>query len=305
MTKVRMRHDRGSVLLALLAHPDRRVIIAALGNRELTFNQLKRILDVSSPSLSQHLRYLRPLLRKGDLGYRLSDRGQAAHNLLRLFPEGAIHDIPGGPGLGDDDPDIWDRIHLPEKTQTKIETARLFMLFTALITAFFVLQFVQVLGTGYLFDLLIDFSLSFHLRWILFLVANYWPLVLVLPMIFRFRQSPLDALTLTISKGVTMVIILGIIVSGIILATPINPFTVPDSLFIEERIYLSNTWIQDALQALLDVGVILLIIIAIDRWITSWVVRFHLSSVAEVLGWDLDPLLNKIIDIIDEGLIYY
>ncbi|MCK4815499.1 winged helix-turn-helix transcriptional regulator, partial [bacterium] len=146
----RTNRDHGSILLGQLAHPERRMIIVALGNRELTFNQLKGILDTSSPNLSQHLRYLRPLITKGKIGYCLSDRGDAALNLLQLFPEGTVQ------VFGEEEqtaevtstlPDVWTRIRLPEVTQSRIETMRLTILFifgVLTLVGLVVTQFVSI-----------------------------------------------------------------------------------------------------------------------------------------------------------------
>jgi len=67
-----------------LSHKIRRDIIKIVGNEnELTFSLIqKQIGTIDSPTLSYHLKSLTPLLNFKESGYKLSNIGKAAFNLL-------------------------------------------------------------------------------------------------------------------------------------------------------------------------------------------------------------------------------
>jgi DNA-binding transcriptional ArsR family regulator len=66
-----------------LSHQIRRDIIKFLGEKELTFTEVKKCLEaIDSPTLSYHLKNLQPLLTQQNNKYKLSEIGEAAYNLL-------------------------------------------------------------------------------------------------------------------------------------------------------------------------------------------------------------------------------
>ena len=66
-----------------LTHQVRRTIIKVLGEKELTFTEVKNgIESIDSPSLSYHLKSMKDLLVQKENKYRLSEVGEAALHLL-------------------------------------------------------------------------------------------------------------------------------------------------------------------------------------------------------------------------------
>lgn len=66
-----------------LSHQIRRTIIKILGEKALSFTEIKNNLErMDSPTLSYHLRSLQPLLVQESNKYKLSKIGEAAVNLL-------------------------------------------------------------------------------------------------------------------------------------------------------------------------------------------------------------------------------
>ncbi len=66
-----------------LSHQIRREIIKQLGEKELTFTDLKNHLrSIDSPSLSYHLKSLQSLITQKENKYKLTDVGEAAFLLL-------------------------------------------------------------------------------------------------------------------------------------------------------------------------------------------------------------------------------
>jgi predicted transcriptional regulator len=66
----------------LLTHQTRRNIIKVLGERDLTFSQIKRNLEIDSPTLSYHLKSMNEFLIQKKSKYTFSDIGKAALLLL-------------------------------------------------------------------------------------------------------------------------------------------------------------------------------------------------------------------------------
>ena len=69
-------------IFKLLTHPIRRNIIKALGERDLTFSQIQKKLEIDSPTLSYHLKSMKEFLIQKESKYTFSDIGRAALLLL-------------------------------------------------------------------------------------------------------------------------------------------------------------------------------------------------------------------------------
>lgn len=69
-------------IFKLLTHETRRNIIKALGERDLTFTQIKNILGIDSPTLSYHLKNMKPFVIQKKTKYSFSEIGRAALYLL-------------------------------------------------------------------------------------------------------------------------------------------------------------------------------------------------------------------------------
>jgi len=69
-------------IFKLLTHQKRRNIIKVLGERDLTFSQIKRNLEIDSPTLSYHLKSMNEFLIQKKSKYAFSDIGKAALFLL-------------------------------------------------------------------------------------------------------------------------------------------------------------------------------------------------------------------------------
>jgi len=69
-------------IFKLLTHQTRRNIIKALGERDLTFSQIKRNLNIDSPTLSYHLKSMNPFVIQKKSKYSFSEIGRAALFLL-------------------------------------------------------------------------------------------------------------------------------------------------------------------------------------------------------------------------------
>lgn len=69
-------------IFKLLTHQTRRNIIKILGERDLTFSQIKRDLEIDSPTLSYHLKSMKPFVIQKKSKYSFSKIGRAALFLL-------------------------------------------------------------------------------------------------------------------------------------------------------------------------------------------------------------------------------
>jgi len=69
-------------IFKLLTNQTRRNIIKILGDRDLTFSQIKRDLEIDSPSLSYHLKSMKPFVIQKKSKYTFSEIGKAALFLL-------------------------------------------------------------------------------------------------------------------------------------------------------------------------------------------------------------------------------
>jgi DNA-binding transcriptional ArsR family regulator len=69
-------------IFKLLTHQTRRDIIKVLGERDLTFSQIKRKLELDSPALSYHLKSMKEFLIQKKSKYTFSELGRAALLLL-------------------------------------------------------------------------------------------------------------------------------------------------------------------------------------------------------------------------------
>ena len=69
-------------IFKLLTHSTRRNIIKSLGERDLTFSQIKKNLKIDSPTLSYHLKSMNPFVIQKKSKYSFSDIGRAALLLL-------------------------------------------------------------------------------------------------------------------------------------------------------------------------------------------------------------------------------
>jgi len=69
-------------IFKLLTHQTRRNIIKVLGERDLTFSQIKRNLEIDSPTLSYHLKSMKEFVNQKKSKYTFSDIGRAALYLL-------------------------------------------------------------------------------------------------------------------------------------------------------------------------------------------------------------------------------
>jgi DNA-binding transcriptional ArsR family regulator len=69
-------------IFKILTHQTRRNIIKVLGERDLTFSQIKRSLDIDSPALSYHLKSMKPFVVQKKSKYSFSEIGRAASFLL-------------------------------------------------------------------------------------------------------------------------------------------------------------------------------------------------------------------------------
>ena len=69
-------------IFKLLTHQTRRNIIKALGERDLTFSQIKRNLNIDSPTLSYHLKSMNLFVIQKKSKYSFSEIGRAALFLL-------------------------------------------------------------------------------------------------------------------------------------------------------------------------------------------------------------------------------
>ncbi len=69
-------------IFKLLTHQTRRSIIKAIGVGDLSFSQIKRLLDIDSPTLSYHLKSMKPFVVQKKSKYTFSEIGKAALYLL-------------------------------------------------------------------------------------------------------------------------------------------------------------------------------------------------------------------------------
>ena len=69
-------------IFKLLTHETRRNIIKVLGERDLSFSQIKRNLEIDSPTLSYHLKSMKPFVIQKKSKYSFSEIGKAALYLL-------------------------------------------------------------------------------------------------------------------------------------------------------------------------------------------------------------------------------
>ena len=70
-------------IFKILTHDTRRNIIKVLGNKDLTFSEIKRGLEpIDSPTLSYHLKSMKQLIIQKNSKYSFSDIGRAALLLL-------------------------------------------------------------------------------------------------------------------------------------------------------------------------------------------------------------------------------
>ena len=69
-------------IFKLLTHQTRRNIIKALGERDLTFSQIQKKLEIDSPTLSYHLKSMKEFVIQKKSKYTFSDIGRAALVLL-------------------------------------------------------------------------------------------------------------------------------------------------------------------------------------------------------------------------------
>lgn len=69
-------------IFKLLTHQTRRNIIKVLGERDLTFSQIKRKLGIESPALSYHLKNMKEFVIQKKSKYTFSEIGRAALLLL-------------------------------------------------------------------------------------------------------------------------------------------------------------------------------------------------------------------------------
>ena len=69
-------------IFKLLTHQTHRNIIKVLGERDLTFSQIKRNLNIDSPTLSYHLKSMNPFVIQKKSKYSFSEIGRAALFLL-------------------------------------------------------------------------------------------------------------------------------------------------------------------------------------------------------------------------------
>lgn len=69
-------------IFKILTHQTRRNIIKVLGERDLTFSQIKRNLNIDSPTLSYHLKSMSPFVIQKKSKYSFSEIGRAASFLL-------------------------------------------------------------------------------------------------------------------------------------------------------------------------------------------------------------------------------
>ncbi|MFX1268911.1 MAG: winged helix-turn-helix domain-containing protein [Promethearchaeota archaeon] len=69
-------------IFKLLTHQTRRNIIKILGERNLSFSQIKNTLDIDSPTLSYHLKSMKPFVIQKKSKYSFSEIGKAALYLL-------------------------------------------------------------------------------------------------------------------------------------------------------------------------------------------------------------------------------
>lgn len=69
-------------IFKLLTHQTRRNIIKVLGERDLTFSQIKKNLEIDSPTLSYHLKSMNEFVVQKKSKYTFSEIGRAALFLL-------------------------------------------------------------------------------------------------------------------------------------------------------------------------------------------------------------------------------
>ena len=69
-------------IFKLLTHQTRRNIIKVLGERDLSFSEIKKALEIDSPTLSYHLKSMRPFVIQKKSKYSFSEIGKAALYLL-------------------------------------------------------------------------------------------------------------------------------------------------------------------------------------------------------------------------------
>ena len=69
-------------IFKLLTHQTRRNIIKVLGDRDLTFSQIKKNLEIDSPTLSYHLKSMNEFVVQKKSKYTFSEIGRAALFLL-------------------------------------------------------------------------------------------------------------------------------------------------------------------------------------------------------------------------------
>ncbi|MFX0075824.1 MAG: ArsR/SmtB family transcription factor, partial [Candidatus Hermodarchaeota archaeon] len=64
-------------IFKLLTHPTRRNIIKVLGERDLTFSQIQKNLNIDSPTLSYHLKSMNQFVLQKKSKYSFSEIGRA------------------------------------------------------------------------------------------------------------------------------------------------------------------------------------------------------------------------------------
>lgn len=69
-------------IFKLLTHQTRRNIIKILGEHDLAFSQIRRDLEIDSPTLSYHLKSMKEFVKQKKSKYYLSEIGRAALILL-------------------------------------------------------------------------------------------------------------------------------------------------------------------------------------------------------------------------------
>lgn len=69
-------------IFKLLTHQTRRNIIKILGERDLSFSQIKKTLEIDSPTLSYHLKSMKSFVIQKKSKYSFSEIGKAALYLL-------------------------------------------------------------------------------------------------------------------------------------------------------------------------------------------------------------------------------
>ncbi|WP_461866770.1 ArsR/SmtB family transcription factor [Thermococcus sp.] len=77
---------KASQILKSLANPDRIKILKMLGNKPMTFKEIKEALGVESPTVSHHLKLLKRtgMIRSGE-GYEITENGRLLLRLLEII----------------------------------------------------------------------------------------------------------------------------------------------------------------------------------------------------------------------------